>query len=186
MEIQCECGKLRARLKAFPKGTPGRLRCYCDDCQAYLHHLKREDLLDENGGTEIIPAYPNDVEFLSGKEQLRCLQLPQRRMVRFYTGCCNTPVANVQAGRPWAGFNRRVYTVKDPNKVDQALGPVRSSVMGKFAKGTPPAGTPQKFDLKSVMTVMPFILTGNLFKKANRSPFFKDDGVTPIVTPTLL
>ena len=72
MEIQCQCGKFRARLKAFPNGTPGRLVCYCDDCQSYLRHLKRTDLLDAHAGTEVIPAYPADVEILQGKEQLKC------------------------------------------------------------------------------------------------------------------
>jgi hypothetical protein len=58
MKIQCECGAFSATLNAFPKATPGRLVCYCDDCQSYLHHLGRADLLDANGGTEVIPAYP--------------------------------------------------------------------------------------------------------------------------------
>ena len=38
-EIQCQCGLFRARLKAFPGGTPGRLVCYCDDC--WLGRLHR-------------------------------------------------------------------------------------------------------------------------------------------------
>jgi hypothetical protein len=186
MELQCECGKFRAELKVFPKNTPGRLVCYCDDCQSYLHYLKRGDLLDQNGGTEIIPAYPADIKILSGREYLNCLRISPNGMFRFSTSCCNTPIANTRPNTPWIGFLRRVYTVKDPNRLDQTLGPVRARIMGRFAKGTPPAGTPKTFNLKGFATVMPFIIKGKILKKSNPSPFFTDDGVTPIVSPHML
>lgn len=187
MEIQCQCGKFRARLKAFPNGTPGRLVCYCDDCQMYLRHLKRTDLLDANGGTEVIPAYPVDVEVLLGPEHLRCTRLSPTGTFRFSTSCCNTPIVNTRPGRPWAGFLRCVYTAAgDTQKLDQVLGPVRSRIMGCYAQGTPPAGTPKKFDLKAVLTVMPFMLKGKLLGKYRPSPFFAKDGVTAIAVPYVL
>lgn len=186
MEIQCECGKFRAKLKAFPKNTPGRLVCYCDDCQLYLSHIRRSDLLDASGGTEVIPAYPADVEILGGWEYLKCTRLSQNGLFRFSTSCCNTPVANTRPKIPWIGFLRCVYTATDANKLDQALGPVRSRIMGRYAKGTPPAGTPAKFNLKAFVTVLPFMLKGKLFKKFKPSPFFAENGVTPIVPPYVL
>lgn len=184
MEIQCECGKFRAELTQFPKNTPGRLKCYCNDCQAFLHYLKRDDLLDKNGGTEIIPIYPADIKLISGKEVIRCVRVLPTGMFRFSTTCCNTPIANTDPKRPWAGIHRRMFTVKDPNKLDNELGPVKSSIMGKYAKGTPPPGTPQKFDFKGVTIVMPFILKGKLLGKSSPSPFF-ENGVS-IVTPKIL
>jgi hypothetical protein len=183
MEIQCECGKFRAKLKAFPRHTPGRLVCYCNDCQAYLHHLQRDDLLDANGGAEVIPAYPADVDILSGREQLKCTRLSPKGAFRFSTACCNTPIVGVSPKAPWASFPRCVYPAKE---LDQALGPVRSRVFGRDAKGTPPAGTAKKLNLKAVITVLPFMLKGKLFKKAKPSPFFAEDGVTPIVVPHVL
>jgi hypothetical protein len=186
MEIQCECGKFRARLKAFPKNTPGRLVCYCDDCQSFLHHLKRDDLLDANGGTEVIPAYPADVEILSGAEQLKCTRLSPKGMFRFSTLCCNMPVANTRPNTPWVGFSRRVYTIKDPHQLDRTVGPIRSSIMGRFAKGTLPAGTAKNFSLKALLTVLPFIVKGKVFKKFKPSPFFTADGATAIVKPHVL
>jgi hypothetical protein len=184
MEIQCECGKFRAELSKFPKSTPGRLICYCDDCQSYLHYLKRADLLDKNGGTEIIPNYPADVKIVAGKELIKCTRVVPNGMFRFATTCCNTPIANTEPNRPWAGFHRRMFTSKDPNKLEQSLGPVKSSIMGKYAKGTPPPGTPQKFSFKGMKLVLPYILKGILLKKANPSPFFRDS--EPIVPPKVL
>jgi hypothetical protein len=183
MDIQCECGQFRARLKAFPHGTPGRLVCYCDDCQAYLHHLKRADLLDANGGTEVIPAYPADVEILSGREHLKCTRLSPTGTFRFFTACCNTPIVNTRNGEAWAGFLRGVYNAKE---LDQALGPVRSRFFGRYAKGTLPAGTPDTYDPQFLTTVIvPFQQEGKLLKRHKPSPFFTEDG-TPIVTPHVL
>ncbi len=187
MNIQCECGQFQARLKAFPKDTPGRLVCYCDDCQAYLHHLKRSDLLDAHGGTEVIPAYPADVQILRGQEHLKCIRLSPNGTFRFFTSCCNTPIVNTSPGRPWAGFLRGAYTAGgDAQKLDHVLGPVRSRIMGRYAKGTPPVGTPNRFNLKAFLRVMPFMLKGMLMRKSRPSPFFADDGATAISLPRVL
>ncbi|MEO8019577.1 MAG: DUF6151 family protein [Pseudomonadota bacterium] len=184
MEIQCECGKFRARLTNFPKNTPGRLRCYCDDCQAFMHYLKRGDLLDANGGTEIIPIYPRDIIFASENDLLKCTRMNPKGMYRFSTRCCNTPVANTDPKRPWVGTHRRMFTVKHPTQLDQTLGDIRASIMGKFARGTPPPGTPDKFDFKGFVTVMPFLLKGALLGRKRPSPFFEHD--LSIVTPYVL
>lgn len=186
MEIQCECGRFRARLKAFPRHTPGRLVCYCDDCQTYLRHLGRVDLLDANGGTEVIPAYPADVEIVQGLEHLKCTRLSPKGMFRFSAACCNTPVANLRPGTPWAGFLRCMYAAKGAQALDQVLGPVRSRIMGRFATGRPPAGTPDKINLKAMASVLPFVLKGVLMGKSKPSPFFGSDGVTPITQPCVL
>jgi hypothetical protein len=186
MEVQCECGKFQARLKAFPRNTPGRLVCYCDDCQIYLQHIKRSDLLDVNGGTEIIPAYPADVEILSGKKLLICTRLSEKGMFRFSTSCCNTPIANTRPHTPWIGFLNRVYTVRTPDILEQKLGPIRCRVMGRFAKGTPPAGTPKNLNFAAMASVIPFVLKGKLLKKSIPSPFFEQDSSTPISEPHVL
>jgi hypothetical protein len=180
MQIQCECGKFRAELTNFPKSTPGRLVCYCDDCQSYLHYLKRADLLDVHGGTEIIPNYPADVKIVAGKELVKCTRVKPDGMFRFSTSCCNTPIANTQPGRPWAGFHRRMFS----KAVEDSLGPVKSSIMGKYAKGTPPPRTPQTFDFKGMKLVLPYILKGILLGKAKHSPFFANGEA--IVPPEVL
>lgn len=186
MDIQCRCGNFRATLTAFPKNTPGRLVCYCNDCQAYLQHLGRTDLLDENGGTEVIPVYPSEMMIASGLEHLKCTRLTARGTFRFSTTCCNSPVANTAAGMPWIGAFKCLYTHSSDQDIDRILGPVRSRIMGKFAKGTPPAGTARKMNLQSAITVLPFMLKGKMLGKSMPSPFFKADGVTPVVLPEIV
>lgn len=185
MDIKCDCGTFKATLKRFPSNTPGRLVCYCDDCQAYLRHLGRDDLLDENGGTEVIPAYPSDIEIVSGREHLKCTRLTSKGILRFSTTCCNTPVANTAWGLPWVGVLRRVYTNSGECALER-LGPVRCRIMGQYATGSVPAGTAKRMNLKAIMTVLPFMMKGKILGKAKPSPFFEKDGLTPVVVPDVL
>jgi hypothetical protein len=96
------------------------------------------------------------------------------------------PVANTKPGFPWAGIVHRAYAVKDPGYLERTFGPVKSRIKGRFAKGTPPSGTPSDMDFKSFITVLPFLLKGLLTGKAKNSPFFENDGQTPIVPPVVL
>lgn len=183
--IRCDCGRFKAELTHFPQHSPGRLVCYCDDCQRYLRALGREDLLDDYGGTEIIPVYPNEVRFVSGREVLQCNRLAETGLARWSTTCCNSPIANTKAGFPWVGIIHSAYTVEDPT-VLQRLGAIRSRIMGKYKRGEPPFAVSEKMRLKDILTVAPFLLKGLLMKKTKGSPFFKGDGVTPISEPVIL
>jgi hypothetical protein len=185
-QIRCTCGSFQARLTAWPQATPGRLKCYCDDCQMYLMHLGRTDLLDAAGGTEVIPTYPVTLELVSGVEHLTCTRLSAQGMFRFSTTCCNSPVANTAPGRPWVGVLRNMYTQDDAQLPERVLGPLRSSIMGKFATGPVPPGTPNTMSFQAARSVMPFMAKGFFGRKITPSPFFGEDGKTPIVQPTVL
>lgn len=185
-QIRCSCGKFRAELTEFPKATPGRLQCYCDDCQLYMVQLGRTDLLGPSGVSEVIPTYPASFKIVAGQEHLKCTRLSANGMFRFSTTCCNSPVANTSPGTPWVGVMRSMYTQDDAQLPEKAVGNVRASIMGKFATGPVPAGVPAKMNFKGFVTVMPFMLKGFLGKKIMPSPFFKEDGKTPVVAPTIL
>jgi hypothetical protein len=80
----------------------------------------------------------------------------------------------------------RVFTVQDEGYLERTLGAIKSRIMGRYARGTPPSGTAEKIDFKGFMTVLPFIIKGLLTRKAKRSPFFAEDGRTPIVSAIVL
>lgn len=180
MQIECTCGEVKAQVKNLPKASPGRLICYCDDCQNFLKSIGKENLLDYAGGTEIIPVYPKNFEITSGKEQLKCLRLSPKGLFRWYSSCCNTPFGNVQPGFPWLGLTSIVFKNTD---LEKTFGPIRSRVCGKFATNTPPKGASDNFKLRDIFVVAPFLLKGFLFKKFKPSPYFKSDGKTPIIKP---
>lgn len=182
MIVECTCGEVQGSIENFPKHTPGRLVCYCNDCQKFLEKINRTDLLDECGGTEIIPVYPKDFKFIKGKDKLKCLRLTPKGLFRWYTSCCNTPFGNMTPGFPWIGLLNVVF--KNTN-ITQELGKVRSRVCGKYATKTPPKGTPTNMNLGSVFAVGPYLLKGFILKKSIPSDFFEEDGKTPIVVPTI-
>ncbi len=186
MEIQCQCGQFKAEIHHFPHETPGRLGCYCDDCQSYLIYLNRTDLLDKAGCTEVVPVYPVNLKIKEGASHLKCTRLSTHGIYRWSTTCCNSPIANTKRGIPWVGIFSHSFCHKDPNYLDKTLGPVKSRIMGRFAKGNVAPHTAEKINLRSILTVLPFILKGRLFKKNKNSPFFEADGRTPIVKPYIL
>jgi hypothetical protein len=56
--LSCSCGDVRGLVTSVSPNTVNRVVCYCDDCQAFLHHLGRAELLDAQGGTDIIQIAP--------------------------------------------------------------------------------------------------------------------------------
>ncbi|MCQ0969680.1 DUF6151 family protein [Paracoccus sp. TK19116] len=185
MRISCDCGTFQAELTRFPDHTPGRLVCYCRDCQSFLNRLGRHDLLDDHGGTEVIPVYPSEIWIVSGVDQLQCNRLSPNGIYRWSVRCCNSPIGNMRAGIPWFGILHNAFHAADPN-APKRLGPVRARIYGRDAIGQPPFPISHKIGFRDMLAVLPFILKGRLAGKTKGSPFTQDDGITPIVEPRLL
>lgn len=185
MQISCDCGDFKAELLAFPKNTPGRLACYCKDCQAFANRLGRSDVLDEYGGTEVIPVYPSELRILQGKESLTCYRLSPEGLFRWAAHCCNSPVINSRPGFPWLGILHTAYKSSDPASLDN-LGEIRCRVFGRDAIGKPPFEISEKLGFKAILTVLPFVIKGKLLNKGEGMELFESDGRTPISAPQLL
>jgi len=185
MKISCDCGKFKANMVALPRNTPGRLVCYCNDCQQFLKRINREELLDEYGGTEIIPAYPSEIEITQGKDQLKCYRLTENGAYRWATSCCNSPVANTKPGFPWAGVFHCAYTNQDTEALYK-LGEIRSRIYGRDAREGAPYSISNKIQIKDMLVVIPFIIKGKIFKKGHNSPFLGSTNSAPLCKPEIL
>ncbi len=90
------CGSVIGTLSRTEKVN--RCVCYCADCQAFAHALKRPDeILDEAGGTDIVQVTQNDISFMIGIENLACMRLTENGLLRWYAACCNTPIGNTSS-----------------------------------------------------------------------------------------
>ena len=66
--LSCSCREVQGLVTNVSPTTVNRVICYCDDCQAFLHHLGRADLLDAHGGTDIVQVAPARLSFVHGQQ----------------------------------------------------------------------------------------------------------------------
>jgi len=150
-----------------------------------MNKIDRQDVLDSYGGTEVIPAYPCEIEIIQGRENLKCNRLTEKGTYRWTTSCCNSPIANTKVGFPWVGLFHSTYIAINYDALN-ALGSVKSRIYGRDMLDGSPHRTSNKIGIRDMLAVMPFIIKGKLLKKQRNSPFFEGDNTTPISKPELL
>jgi len=82
VEVRCRCGEVRGVVANASPRTVNRVVCYCDDCQAFAHQLGRADLLDAQGGTDIVQVAPAAVSFAQGQHRIVGLRLTPNRSLK--------------------------------------------------------------------------------------------------------
>jgi hypothetical protein len=160
---------------AAPRAA-NRVVCYCDDCQAYLHQLGRADLLDPQGGTDIVQVAPASLAFEQGTDRIVGLRLTPKGLYRWYASCCKTPLGNTLGPAiPFVGIVAQAFTAPD-----ESFGRPIGAILGKFAIGAAPAGsTKPSWGLyaRAIRMVLGWRLTGRtwphpFFDRATRRPIY--------------
>src|SRR5215813_363473 len=118
VELHCRCGEVAGRVDNAAHDTTNRVVCYCDDCQAFAHHLGRAELLDAHGGSDIVQVAPASLTFEKGAARIAGLRLSAKGLYRFYSECCKTPLGNsISTAVPFVGIVAQAFEDID------ALGP---------------------------------------------------------------
>ena len=181
--IQCRCGLLRGEVSRPEHAL--RAACYCRDCQAYAHALGQgAQVLDANGGTEVVVTPAGNVRITAGHEHLACVSLSPRGLLRWYADCCTTPIANTPRDwrLPYVGL---VHTcLRQPRPMEHAFPRVQLRVNTQSAHGRPPpssrvAGT-ARF-LRMALRLVAARVRGAYRK----TPFFDGQG-TPVAPVRVL
>jgi hypothetical protein len=181
--LQCQCGTVKGFV-ANPRDC-NRVICYCKDCQAFAHFLRRDDVLDERGGSDVIQVLPKNVTFTAGTESLACMRLTDKGLLRWYAKCCNTPMGNTLS-TPKLSFVGLVHScLRSPQRsLDDAFGPVRAWFNANSATGEP---KPKEAGMGTVMWwFFSRVLKARINGEWKRNPFFDAASGKPIVTPTVL
>jgi len=135
--FQCTCGKVQGEIREPGQGM--RAACYCMDCQTYAHLLGRADqVLDPIGGTDVVATPAGNVAITAGREHLQCVSLSPRGLLRWYAGCCGTPIANTPRDwkLPYIGL---VHTcLRQPDAFERSFPRVDIRVNTKGAHGAVP------------------------------------------------
>lgn len=173
VELGCRCGAIHGRVKGVAPETVNRTLCYCDDCQAFLFYLGRAELMDSQGGTDIVQVAPAMVSFDRGTENIVGLRLAPKGLHRWYARCCKTPLGNTRPPLPFVGIPPEAFrSAADAGRRDELFGKVRGAAFGKFAKGGPPEGSTQ-LPLKLIAHSARLLLGWQLSGQAWPHPFFE-------------
>jgi len=165
--------------------TNFRILCCCDDCQAFADFLdKREQILDQFGGTDLLQTNQAQISIDKGREHLHAIRLRPKGLLRRYTGCCSTPVAlTLNARMPFASV---VHNFIDKKDREMKIGPTSTWVQTQHAIGEPDyPKCSEKFPIGLTLRVIGRILLWKLRGKHQPSTFFDNNG-KPIAQPTVL
>jgi len=171
VELSCRCGSVRGRVTDATPRTVNRVVCYCDDCQAFAHHLGRADLLDAHGGSDIVQVAPASITFERGAERIVGLRLGPKGLYRWYASCCKTPVGNtVSPAIPFVGIIAHAFEGTSGGP-DAIFGPPIGAIYGKYAVGTAPEGS-TSLNLSLYARAIRMVLGWRLRGRAWPNPFF--------------
>lgn len=160
--------------------------CYCRSCQAFAYFLGCEkDVLDEQGGSDIVQVRPSAVHFEQGAEHVGCLRLTREGTLRWYAQCCRTPIGNTVAN-PKVSFVGLIhpFVTGTPQARDSAFGPVTARIFTDAAAGEP---RPRPAGFATTMVKLAMIILGaRINGDYRRTPFFRSDMTSPIAPPHVL
>jgi len=182
--LRCECGTVQGHVN--PSGALTRAICYCKDCQSFAHFLgKEKQVLDELGGSDIVPMSPRSLVVTHGADSLACMQLSPKGLLRWYAKCCNTPIGNTWRSNRLA-YVGVVHSCLENKSVtlEKSFGPVRMYVNPRSAKG--PVSAKSQGTLGMMLSWISMMLKERLTGNYKKSPFFVAATGLPIAPPTVL
>jgi hypothetical protein len=168
--------------------TGFRFVCYCKDCQAFAHFLERTDVLDPAGGTDIFQMPPGRMKLTAGTDVMQCLRL-SNKVLRWYTDCCRTPIANTAAGPrfPVIGVVHSFMDHEADNRSrDEVLGPPVCRIYERSAVGALPPDAPGPPSLGAFARRAAKMLSWWARGLSRPTPFFDDRTKAPRAVPRVL
>ncbi len=184
VSLQCQCGAIEGTITNATPSTGSLVVCCCDDCQKFAQHLKQENTtLDQFGGTKIYQTSQSQLTIHEGLEHLQSMRLTEKGLLRWYAGCCNTPIGNtMNASMPFVGVIHNFINAKDQA---EKLGTVRAWVQTQHAKGTPDyPRSAEKFPIGITLRIVRKMLSWKI-RGMNKPTVFFDSNGEPVAKPSV-
>ncbi|HEY2462850.1 MAG TPA: DUF6151 family protein [Steroidobacteraceae bacterium] len=180
--LQCRCGTIQGWVS--DPASANRVVCYCSDCQAFARFLGQEsETLDAQGGSDIVQTLPKNVSFTQGVDALACMRLSDKGMIRWYAGCCRTPIGNTLENTKISFIGLLHNCLETAGHAPHnSFGPVRAYVNPRGALGTPKPKTTGTGAI--IWWFLKTILKARINGDYQRTPFFKDG--KPIAPPRVI
>jgi hypothetical protein len=185
LAIRCACGILQGVAREVGPHAGCHVVCYCDDCKSFARFLGRvEDVLDAQGGTELFQMSPANLVITAGKDQLACMRLTSRGLLRWYARCCNTPIGNTLSTSKWPFVGLIHACIRKPEKaisLDVALGPILVRGFRQSATGNGAVIPANQIPIPVyVLRFATLMLRWRLRGDRKRSVFFASDRGLPV------
>ena len=182
--LRCECGQVRGEVKSSRRQP--RVTCHCKDCQAYARFLGQPGLMDDNGGTDIVPMMPADIRIHEGMAQVACMSLGPKGLLRWYAACCRTPLANTarNSSLPYVGVPVACMAAPEAD-LESAFGPRNALVAFAESARHPVRPTRWRFLLGGLRIGWSVLREKMAGRDGRDSPFFDAIG-QPVRAPTVL
>lgn len=182
--LRCQCGAIEGYV-ASPQ-VAGHAVCYCRDCQAFARFLGApERILNDQGGTRVVATLPRHVHFTKGIDRLICMSLSDKGLLRWYAGCCRTPIGNTPRD-PKISYVGLVSSCLPGTSgdLDRVFGPAKVAINTASAIGGVHA-TPMA-SLVGILKIMKNVLGARLSGAFKENPFFRPGSAEPISAPQVL
>jgi len=184
LSLRCGCGRLAGEI-VDPRDS-WHVVCYCRDCQAYAHALGQpQEVLDEHGGTHIVAVRPRQVHITRGREVLSCVSLAPGGLLRWYAGCCGTPLAHTPRDphTPYVGLVHSALA-DSPAGLERTYGPVRYRANRRGARGRAPANPAGS--TVALAGILFALFRGRYGGSWRLTPFFEAGTSKPVARPRVL
>jgi hypothetical protein len=172
LSLRCECGRVQGRVETDQGYV--RATCYCHDCQAYARWLDRPGVTDAQGGTDIVAMNPAAVHFTAGDEQIACMSLSGKGILRWYAACCRTPLGNTPRDGKVAYLGVVTTGLSPAREVDAAFGPRGKTVINAGSAHGKVKTTPVGFVVGGLGIVRGIL--GAKMRKQEPTLFFDGEG----------
>lgn len=113
LAFSCACGTLKGHLSSVGAKAGTHVECFCADCRANEVFHGQPD--PAPNAVRLLQLSPETISIDHGSEQLRVLRLSKRGILRWYAGCCGTPIANTLASPklPFAAIRTALFADPD-------------------------------------------------------------------------
>jgi hypothetical protein len=182
--LECRCGQIKGNVAEA--GSVNHAICYCKDCQAFAHFLgSAAQILDPQGGSDIVQVAPKNVTFTQGLGSLACMRLTPKGLLRWYASCCRTPIGNTLA-TPKVSFIGLLHSCLHTGNASMtdSFGPVVARVNTASAIGDP---KPRGHGLgRSLIWFIGTPLKARITGDYKRTPLFNAVTGKPVAVPHVL
>lgn len=166
----CRCGALRGAVTDATPAAATHAICHCRDCRSAYTHLGRPD----PGSVGILQTTQDRIRITRGGEHLHVFRHSPRGALRWYAGCCGTPLALTPLKPRLAHAGLNVDRLEAP----EAIGKATAEGFVPTASG----GTRHRGAARMVLGVLSRMLAKNLDGTWRDTPFFDASGA-PVREP---